>query len=116
MNEVELQEYILSNYPKENTSVEWKAYRNLKNAVSGHEGDDIISYVSAIANMKGGVLILGIEDITAKILGIENCLDYTSENLPFRIVGNCINLSTEDLSVEVLYFGHFKNYLGFAYT
>jgi ATP-dependent DNA helicase RecG len=103
MSETELQEYILSNYPKENTSVEWKAYRNLKNAVSGHEGDDIISYVSAIANMKGGVLILGIEDISAKILGIENFHDYTSENLPFRIVGNCINLSTEDLSVEVFY-------------
>ncbi len=101
MNEVELQEYILSNYPKENTSVEWKSYRNLKNTVSGHEGDDIISYISGIANMNGGILIIGIEDKTAGILGIENFHDYTSENLPFRIVGNCTNLSTEDLSVEV---------------
>lgn len=102
MNEVELQEYILSNYPKENTSVEWKAYKNLKNAVSGHEGDDIISYVSAIANMNGGILIIGIEDKTAKILGIEKFHDYTSENLPFRISGNCTNLNTENLLVEPL--------------
>jgi ATP-dependent DNA helicase RecG len=101
MNEAELQKYILSNYPKENTSVEWKSYKHLKNSVSGNEGDDIISYVSAIANMKGGVLILGLEDKTAKILGIENFHDYSSENLPFRIAGNCINLSTEGLSVEV---------------
>jgi ATP-dependent DNA helicase RecG len=101
MNEAELQEYILSNHPKENTSVEWKAYKNLKNAVSGHEGDDIISYVSAIANMNGGVLIIGIEDKTARILGIENFHDYTSENLPFRIAGNCTNLITENLLVEV---------------
>ena len=100
MTESELQQYILANYPKENTSVEWKAYRNLKNAVSGHEGDDIISYVSAIANMNGGVLIIGIEDQSAKILGIENFHGFTSENLPFRLAGNCTHLSTEDLSVE----------------
>jgi ATP-dependent DNA helicase RecG len=66
MNEIELQQYILDAYPRENTSIEWKAYGNLKNAVSGHEGDDIISYLSAIANMNGGVLIIGIEDLTAK--------------------------------------------------
>ncbi|MFM2327706.1 MAG: hypothetical protein RIR31_1908, partial [Bacteroidota bacterium] len=58
MTEIELQQYILDKYPKENTSVEWKAYSNLKNVVSGHEGDDIISYLSAIANMNGGVLII----------------------------------------------------------
>ena len=100
MTEFELQQYILDNYPKENTSVEWKAYGNLKSTVSGHPGDDIVSYVSAIANMNGGVLIIGIEDQTAKILGIENFHGFTSENLPFRLAGNCTNLSTEDLSVE----------------
>jgi ATP-dependent DNA helicase RecG len=100
MTEIELQQYILDKYPKENTSVEWKAYSNLKNVVSGHEGDDIISYLSAIANMNGGVLIIGIEDSTAKILGINNFHDHTTENLPFRVVGNCTNLISEGLNVE----------------
>jgi ATP-dependent DNA helicase RecG len=100
MNEVELRQYILDKYPKENTSVEWKAYSNLKNVVSGHEGDDIISYLSAIANMNGGVLIIGIEDLTAKILGINNFHDYTVENLPFRLTGNCTNLISEGLHIE----------------
>jgi ATP-dependent DNA helicase RecG len=100
MNEIELQQHILDNYPKENTSIEWKAYGNLKNLVSGHEADDIISYVSAIANMNGGILIIGVEDLTAKILGIDNFHDYTVENLPFRIAGNCPNLITEGLYVE----------------
>jgi ATP-dependent DNA helicase RecG len=100
MNETELQQHILDNYPKENTSIEWKAYGNLKNLVSGHEADDIISYVSAIANMNGGILIIGVEDLTAKILGINNFHDYTVENLPFRIAGNCPNLITEGLYVE----------------
>jgi ATP-dependent DNA helicase RecG len=100
MNESELQQYILDKYPIENTSIEWKTYSNLKNAVSGHEGDDIISYLSAIANMNGGVLIIGIEDLTAKILGISNLHDYTAENLPLRVMGNCTNLASEGLHVE----------------
>ncbi|MCY7360468.1 MAG: putative DNA binding domain-containing protein [Ignavibacteria bacterium] len=100
MNELELQRYILDNYPKENASVEWKTYSNLKNNVSGHEGDDIISYVSAIANMNGGVLIIGIEDITANILGVNNFHDYTIENLPLRLTGNCTNVNSEGLLVE----------------
>jgi ATP-dependent DNA helicase RecG len=100
MTEIELQEYILDKYPRENTSVEWKAYGNLKNAVSGHEGDDIISYLSAISNMNGGVLIIGIEDLTAKILGINDFYDYTIENLPFRVTGNCTNLASEGLHIE----------------
>lgn len=100
MTENELRQYILDKYPKENTSVEWKSYRNLKNSVAGYAGDDIVSYLSAIANMNGGVLILGIEDITANILGIDNFHEYSIESLPPRVVGNCTNLSTEGLSVE----------------
>ena len=100
MKENELQQFILDNYPKENESVEWKVFGNLKNAVSGHKGEDIISCVSAIANMNGGVLIIGIQDITANILGIDNFQDYTVENLPFRLTGNCTNLNSEGLRVD----------------
>ena len=58
MTEQELKEYIIRNYPKENESVEWKNYSNLKNTLCGHEGDDVISYVSALANMNGGALVM----------------------------------------------------------
>lgn len=101
MTEVELRQFILDSYPKENESIEWKAFGNLKSSVSGRIGEVMISYVSAIANMNGGVLIIGIEDATANIVGIDSFHDYTPENLPYRLTGNCTNLISEGLCVEV---------------
>ena len=100
MTEKELQKYILERFPKENESCEWKRFTNLTHDVSGRKGDDIISYVSAIANMEGGSLIIGVEDKTLNIIGINNFHDYTPENLPARLLGNCPNLVTEGLYVE----------------
>ena len=100
MTEAELQNYILSRYPHETIACEWKAFRSLKSQISGRVGEDAISYISAISNMDGGVLILGIEDKTGRILGIDDTHDFTPENLPFRLVGNCTNLSSEGLWVE----------------
>ena len=51
MTELELQQYLLREYPQENVRCEWKEFKNLKNSFCGNEKDDIISYVSAIANM-----------------------------------------------------------------
>ena len=59
MTEKELQAYLLEAYPKENESCEWKEFKNLTHAFSGNKGDDIISYVSALANMDGGHLVIG---------------------------------------------------------
>ena len=56
MTENELKYYLSSHFPKESTSCEWKEFKNLKHFVKGHEGEDIISYVSAVANMEGGQL------------------------------------------------------------
>ena len=55
----ELQQYLIKQYPKENEGCEWKEFKNLKNDFSGHEKDDVISYVSALANMEGGHLVVG---------------------------------------------------------
>lgn len=55
MTENELQQYLRIHFPKESSSCEWKEFKNLKHFVNGHEGDDIISYISAIANMEGGL-------------------------------------------------------------
>src|SRR3989338_4532452 len=100
MTEKELKEYIKLNFPKENESCDWKGFSNLTHDVAGKKGEDVISYISAIANMNGGHLVAGVEDKTLNILGIKNFHDYTPENLPPRLVGNCTNLITEGLHVE----------------
>jgi len=99
MTEIELQTYLQTHFPKENASCEWKEFKNLTHAVSGRKGEDVISYCSALANMEGGHIVMGVEDSTLQIVGIQNFHDYTTENLPFRILGNCTNLNSEGLEV-----------------
>ena len=41
----------------------------MKNSFCGNEKDDIISYVSAIANMEGGHLVIGVKDKIFEIVG-----------------------------------------------
>ncbi len=72
MKESELHQYIKENFPRENEKCEWKEFKHLKHSISAHPGDDIISYVSAISNMKGGHLLIGVEDKTLKIAGIQD--------------------------------------------
>lgn len=59
MKQYDLQQYLLREYPQENARCEWKEFKNLKNSFYGDEKDDVISYVSAIANMEGGHLVIG---------------------------------------------------------
>ncbi|MBL7791121.1 MAG: putative DNA binding domain-containing protein [Saprospiraceae bacterium] len=100
MTEAELKSYLLKQYPRENESCEWKAYNSPRYDISGRKGEDVISYVSAFANLEGGHLIIGIADRTGDIIGIGNFHDYTPENLPPRLLGNCTNLSSEGLRLE----------------
>jgi len=100
MTERELQAYLRAQYPVENAACEWKEFKQLKNAVSGQQGEDIVSYISALANMEGGQLLLGVEDGTHRVVGIQNFHDYTLENISARLVGNCRNLDSENLRVE----------------
>ena len=68
MLELELQQYLLREYPQENARCEWKEFKNLKNSFCGDEKDDVISYVSAIANMEGGHLVIGVKDKTSGLI------------------------------------------------
>jgi ATP-dependent DNA helicase RecG len=70
MTENELIDLLRQHYPFENEACEWKECKNLRHSVSGSKGDDIISYISAIANMEGGHLIIGVQDKTLEIVGI----------------------------------------------
>lgn len=100
MTEKELQQYLQANYPIENEKCEWKEFKSLKNSISGDAANDVISYISAISNMQGGNLIIGIEDKTHKIVGIQDFASYSIENIRFRINGNCSNLDIERFFVE----------------
>ena len=100
MNEHALQQYLQAHYPKENAACEWKEFKELKHAVSGSKGEDIASYVSAIANMEGGHLVIGVEDATLRIVGIQGFLDYTPENTRLRLLGKCTNLDSEGFCIE----------------
>lgn len=100
MNEEALQHYLQRHFPKENSACEWKEFKTLRHAVSGGTGKDIASYISAIANMEGGHLVIGVEDASLRIVGIQDFHDYTADNIPHRLLGKCANLDSEGFRVE----------------
>lgn len=99
MQESEIQQYLLRNYPQENAHCEWKEFKNLKNSFCGDEKDDVISYVSAIANMEGGHLVIGVHDKTLDIVGTDT-YNYDRQKAILRLTERCVNLSTEDLYID----------------
>ena len=88
MTELELHQYILREYPQENARCEWKEFKNLKNSFCGDEKDDVISYVSAIANMEGGFLVLGVHDKTLEIVGTDT-YNYDRQKAILRLTDRC---------------------------
>ena len=100
MTENELHLFLKKNFPKEDEKCEWKEFKNLKHSVSGHLGEDIISYISGISNSGGGNLIVGIEDGTLKIIGIQNFHDYNIDNVKFRILGNLTHFDSDNFEIE----------------
>ena len=104
--EAELQQYLLQQYPIENIRCEWKEMKNLKNSFNGHPGEDVMSYVSAIANMEGGCLIIGVVDKTLEIVGTDtskltfNGEIATTRSATFKLIEQCTNLSSEGLKIE----------------
>lgn len=99
MTELELQQYLLREYPQENARCEWKEFKNLKNSFCGDEKNDVISYVSAIANMDGGDLVIGVHDKTLEIVGTDT-YNYDKQKTILRLTERCVNLSTEDLYID----------------
>ena len=99
MLEHELQQYLFREYPQENARCEWKEFKNLKNSFCGDEKDDVISYVSAIANMEGGNLVIGVQDKTLEIVGTDT-YNYDRQKAILRLTERCTNLSSEGLDIE----------------
>ena len=99
MIQSDLQRYLQREYPQENAHCEWKEFKNLKNSFCGDEKDDVISYVSAIANMEGGHLVIGVHDKTLEIVGT-NTYNYDRQKAILRLTERCVNLSTEGLDID----------------
>lgn len=103
MLELELQQYLRREYPQENARCEWKEF---KNSFCGDEKDDVISYVSAIANMEGGHLVIGVKDKTLEIVGTDisrltfNGQPANTQSATFKLTEQCTYLSSEGLSIE----------------
>lgn len=103
MLELELQQYLRREYPQENARCEWKEF---KNSFCGDEKDDVISYVSAIANMEGGHLVIGVKDKTLEIVGTDisrltfNGQPANTQSATFKLIEQCTYLSSEGLSIE----------------
>ena len=98
MTQLEFQQYLLREYPQENARCEWKEFKNLKNSFCGDEKDDVISYVSAIANMEGGFLVIGVHDKTLEIVGTDT-YNYDRQKAILRLTDRCANLSSEGLDI-----------------
>ncbi len=90
----ELQQYLLREYPQENARCERK-FKNLKNSFCGDEKDGMISYLSAIANMEGGHLVIGVKDKTLEIVGTDisrltfNGQPANPQSATFKLTEHC---------------------------
>lgn len=102
MTATELQTWLRERYPVENECHEWKGWRSLKNSVSGRKGDDLVSYISALANMEGGTMVVGVEDRTLAVTGIQDFADYTLENVKHRVLGKTPGLPSLGFQIEEL--------------
>lgn len=101
MTEKELREFLISHYPVEDEKCEWKEMKNLKNSFGGHEGEDVMSYVSGIANMEGGVLVIGVKDKTLEIVGTDlSQFNLDISSAVYKIKENCTNVSSEGLYIN----------------
>ena len=98
----ELQAWLRAGFPKENERYEWKEWRSLKQNISGRKGEDLVSYISALANMDGGCVVIGVQDRSLAVTGIQDFADYTVENVVHRVLGKTPGLPSMGLRVEEL--------------
>ena len=96
----ELQAWLRAQFPRENERHEWKEWRSLKGNITSHSGEDLASYISALANMDGGCVVIGVKDQTLDVTGIQDFADYTLENMAHRLLGKMPGLPSVGLRFE----------------
>ena len=101
MTELELQQYLLNKYPQEEARCELKEFKNLKNSFCGDEKNNVISFVSAIANMEGDFLVVGVHDKTLEIVSTY-IYNYNRQKIILRLTKRCTNLSSAGLHLQTI--------------
>lgn len=102
MTAKEMQSWLKAQFPKEDECHEWKEWVSLKSNISGRKGEDLVSYVSALANMEGGCVVIGVQDKTLAVTGIQDFADYTADNVVHRVLGKTPGLPSVGLRIDVL--------------
>lgn len=88
-------------FRKRMPAVNGKEMKNLKNSFAGDEKNDVISYVSAIANMEGGHLVIGVQDKTLEIVGTDlSKFNLNAQSAVWKLLEHCTNLSSEGLCID----------------
>lgn len=100
LTEAELQSKLRAHYAAEDEACEWKEWTNLKHHFAGQDGDDMVSYISAISNMRGGELLIGVKDKTLEIVGIQNFENHTVGNIGIHLRDKCTNFPFEGFAVD----------------
>jgi len=98
----ELQAWLRARFPKEDERHEWKEWRSLKSNISGRKGEDLASYISALANMDGGCVVIGVRDKTLAVTGIRDFADYTADNVVHRVLSKTPGLPSMGFRVQEL--------------
>ncbi|RYF39916.1 MAG: ATP-binding protein, partial [Comamonadaceae bacterium] len=96
----QLQAWLRAQFPTENERHEWKEWASLKQNVTGRKGEDLVSYVSALANMDGGCIVIGVKDGSLDVTGIRDFANYTAENAVHRILGRTPGLPSVGLRID----------------
>lgn len=76
-------------------------WSSLRSNVSSRKADDLISYVSGIANMEGGAILIGVEDESLEISGIDTFHDYTPGN--YEIEGGEVTMRLYGKVIDIEY-------------
>ena len=96
----QLQAWLRAQFPTENERHEWKEWASLKQSIGGRKGEDLVSYISALANMDGGCIVIGVKDGSLDVTGIRDFAGYTAENAVHRILGRTPGLPSVGLRIE----------------
>lgn len=98
MTGLELQQYLLREYPQENASCEWKEFKNLKNSFCGDKKDDVFPTCRLSLTWRGS-LVVGVHDKTLEVVGTDT-YNYDRQKAILRLTERCTNLSSEGLDIE----------------
>ena len=98
----ELQAWLRARFPKEDERHEWKEWGSLKSNIAGRKGEDLASYISALANMDGGCVVIGVKDKTLAVTGIRDFADFTAESVVHRVLAKTPGLPSMGFRVQEL--------------